>query len=225
MSWVPTRAQFFALGLSAESCVAPVRPVSAVDVATDTLTLAGHGFEEADLLRFVATGEGLGLTATLPAPLSASVLYEAVPVGGDLFQVRPNGGGAVINLTSAGEGVIGVVADWMSKLDIILTHRARWVDDHAIPYTPPFATPPESFVICACELAALDFAMSCRASSPSYSLEDVRTRAAAAQAWLDKLRSGKPLAVTPVDSTPGKVELGARGFSHRPSRGWKVDCL
>jgi hypothetical protein len=226
--WAPTRAQFFALGLPAEACSAPVRSLANVYPTDDTFELAGHGFSDGDLVRFTATGDGPLTTATLPAPLSAAVLYEVAIVGGDLFQVRGTGG-AIVNLTTAGAGVIGVVPDYLPKLDIILEARARWCDDHAIPYTPPADAqdgwPSPSLVLCACKLGALDFALVVRSASPAYSVEDVKTESEKAQVFLDKLRDGKPLAVQPVDATPAVAELGAKGFSKRRSRGFGRDSL
>jgi hypothetical protein len=227
--WRPTRAQFFALGLPAESCTAPARALANVFAADNVFELAGHGFSDGDLVRFTATGDTPLAPAALPAPLSGAVLYEAVVLGGDLFQVRPQGGGAVINITDAGAGVISTIADNMAKLDLILELVARWVDDHAIPYRPPDETqqgwPPESFVRAGCKIAALDFATNVRAASPTYSIDEVRKEAEAMQAWLNKLREGKPLAVPPVDATPAVPEMGPRVFSRRPPRGFRRDSV
>lgn len=225
--WRPTRAQFFALGLPAESCTAPARVVVSVNVATDTFELPGHGFVAGDLLRFTATGEVAGVPATLPGGLSSGLLYQAAPVGGDLFQVLPQAGGVVVNVTNEGTGLLSVVADYLPKLDVMLDTYARWCDDHAVPYSPPFDEndPPPSLVLCACELAALKFAMLVRAASPAYSLEDLQKRAEGAQVFLDKLREGKPLAVLPKDQTPAVSEMGAVGFSRRVSRGFRRDAL
>lgn len=227
--WAPTRAQFFALGLAAEACSAPVRSLAAVYPTDDTFELPGHGLSLADLVRFTATGDGFGTTAALPAPLTGGTLYEAVPLGGDLFQVRPQGGGAVVNLTTAGTGVIAVVPDYLPKLDVMLEARARWCDDHCIPYAPPSDAqdgwPSPSLVLCACKLAALDFAMVVRSASPAYSIDDVKAESEKAQVFLDKLREGKPLAVQPVDATPELAEVGARAFKRRPPRGWGTDSL
>lgn len=226
--WRPTRAQFWALGLPAESCTAPARPVTTVFTAEDAFELAGHGFADGDAVRFIATGDVAGDPPALPAPLSGAVLYEAAPLSGDLFQVRGIGGG-VVDLTDEGTGVISVVADVLVKLDVLLEHAARWVDDHATPYhppdgTPPAGWPPESFIRCACKIAALDFAVNVRAASPTYSIDDVRKEAEAAQIWLDKLRSGKPLAVQPTDATPTVAEMGPKARSRAP-RGFRRDRL
>lgn len=225
--WAPTLAQFYALGLPAESCTAPARVLANVFPGDNAFELAGHGFSDGDLVRFMATGDTFDTPAALPAPLSGALLYQAVMVGADLFQVRPQAGGSVIDLTAAGAGVISVVPDYLPKIRLILDYRARWCDDHATPYRPPFdeTEPPESVVIAACHLAALDVAMVIRASSPSYSLDDVKARAERAQAFLDKLREGKPLAVVPKDQTPAIAEMGARAFSRRPSRGHRRDTL
>lgn len=225
--WRPTRAQFFALGLPAESCTAPARVIANVYPNDDTFELAGHGLSEGDLIRWTVTGDTPAAPAALPAGLSGALLYQAVPLGGDLFQVRPQAGGAIVNITTAGSGAIAIVPDYLPKLDIILDAMARWCDDHAIPYSPPFDEddPPTSLVKCSCELGAVKFAMVVRASSPTYSIEDLQKAADAAQVFLDKLREGKPLAVQPKDQTPTVAEMGPKGFSRRPSRGFRRDAL
>ena len=217
-AWAPTRQQFFDLGLPAESCTAVARTLSAVTLSGSSFTLDGHGFTDADLVRFVADGTD----AALPAPLSAAVLYEAAPSGDSLFQVRTVGGG-VVTLTDVGSGVISVVLDFLPRLDRILEFFARYVDNHATPYAPPFtsATVPADFVLMACTLAALKVATVLRSASPAYSIDDVRKNSEDAQAWLDKLRAGQPLAVQPTDRTPAVAELGARSFRREPSRGWR----
>lgn len=221
-AWAPTRQQFFDLGLPAESCTAVARTLAAVDVGGSTFELEGHGFIDGDLVRFKVDGTG----AALPAPLSASTLYEAAPIGDSLFQVRAQGG-SLVTLTDAGEGVIGVVLDFGPRLDRILEHFARYVDNHATPYAPPFTmeTVPADFVLQACRLAALQVATVLRAATPSYSIEDVRANALLAQTWLDKLKSGVPLAVTPTDRTPASAEMGARSFRRSVGRGWRTDGL
>jgi hypothetical protein len=86
-------------------------------------------------------------------------------------------------------------------------------------------TVPADFVLMACRLAALQVATILRATTPSYSIEDIRQNAALTQAWLDKLKSGTPLAVPPTDRTPGVAEMGARSFKRNPGRGWRTDGL
>ena len=217
-AWAPTRQQFFDLGLPAESCTAVARTLSAVTLSGSSFTLDGHGFTDADLVRFVAEGTD----SALPAPLSAAVLYEAAPSGDSLFQVRTVGGG-VVTLTDVGSGVIAVVLDFLPRLDRMREFVARYVDDHATPYAPPFTneTVPPSLVRAACKILALDVANILRAASPAYSIDDVRKNAEDAQVFLDKMRDGKPLAVQPTDRTPAVAELGARSFRREPSRGWR----
>lgn len=223
--WRPTRAQFYTLGLPASVCTLASRVVASADSATDTLVLAGHGFGGGELLRFEAAAQD----AVLPAPLSASLLYEveSPPPGSDLFRVRS--GGALVNLTTAGTGPFRVIEDFGPKLDLILEAEARWCDDHAIPYAPPDDAldgwPPFSLVKCACELAALKVSRVLRVSAPGYSADDLKAQADGAQAFLDKLRAGKPLAVQPVDATPTTPEVGAKVYVRRKGHGFRRDEL
>lgn len=221
-AWKPTRQQFFDLGLPAESCTAVARTLDAVTLSGSIFTLDGHGFTEGDRLRFTLDGEG----AALPAPLSAALVYLAVPTSDSTFSVATLGGSGVM-LSDVGSGVISVVLDFGPRLDRILEHFARYVDNHATPYAPPFTaeTVPADFVLMACRLAALQVATILRATTPSYSIEDIRQNAALAQSWLDKLKSGTPLAVPPTDRTPGVAEMGARSFKRNPGRGWRTDGL
>ncbi len=225
MKWRPTRRQFYTLGLPASVCTPAARVIASVDPSTDTFVLPGHGFEAGDLVRFEPAAED----AVLPAPLSGSLLYEVYgPPGSDLFQVRAVGG-ALINITNEGTGLFRVIEDFGPRLDVILQAMARWCDGHATPYTPPSKEqagwPPDELIMCACELAALKVAMVLRVSSPAYSLEVIKSQADKAQTFLDKMAAGRPSAVTPMDATPDRPELGARAFARRVSRGWGTDAV
>lgn len=225
--WAPTRAKFYALsGIPAAACVASARVVGSVDPTTDTVVVSGHGFETGTRVRFeVASEDG-----ELPAPLSGALLYQAVEVSGtDLFKVAELDG-ALVDLTTSGTGPLRILEDFGAKLDAILYARARWCDDHAIPYTPPAVVadgwPPDSLELCAVKLAALDVADVLRSASPAYSKEDLVRAANSAQTFLDKLRDGRPLAVAPVDATPAVAELGGKAVTRsRPSKGWKVSAV
>ena len=88
--------------------VAERRRVVAVDSGADVFTLPAHGFGTDERLRFVAEGN-----STLPAPLSATAAYYAVPSTEltDLFSVSTTAGGSALDITDSGTGRFSVVAD------------------------------------------------------------------------------------------------------------------
>lgn len=70
--------------------------------ADDTITSAGHGLT--DGARIVFKGDG-----TLPGGLTAGVRYFIRDVTANTFKVAATQGGSAIDLTSDGEGTLGVV--------------------------------------------------------------------------------------------------------------------
>jgi hypothetical protein len=76
----------------------PVR-LSSVDIAADTITLAGHGLVNADQVRFDGSG-------TPPTPLAIGTMYYVVGATANTFQLSLTSGGAVVNL---GGSLIGTV--------------------------------------------------------------------------------------------------------------------
>lgn len=81
------------------------------DPGTDTLTAAGHGLIEGELIE-------LATDSTLPAPLQKETPYRAINVTADTFQVAETTGGPAIDVTDAGAGAHKVDAD--AKLDVTL---------------------------------------------------------------------------------------------------------
>lgn len=81
------------------------------DAGTDTLTAAGHGLIEGELVE-LATDD------TLPAPLAPETAYRAINVTADNFQVSETTAGPAIDVTDAGTGAHTVDAD--AKLDVTL---------------------------------------------------------------------------------------------------------
>ncbi len=79
----------------------PVR-LSNVDLATDTITLAGHGLSNGYEVRFDGSG-------TPPAPVAFGSVYYVVGVTANTFQLSLTSGGAVLNLTGALAGSVYVI--------------------------------------------------------------------------------------------------------------------
>lgn len=79
------------------------------DPGTDTLTAAGHGLIEGELIELATDG-------TLPAPLLAETPYRAINVTPNTFQVAETTTGPAIDVTDSGAGAHTVDAD--AKLDV-----------------------------------------------------------------------------------------------------------
>ncbi len=100
-----TDADLYTHGLPAGSLAPSARVLSAVDPSTDTFTLPGHGMTRNDPLRWENQG------GVLPAGLSASLVYYALPVADSdaLFQASLSPSGSPVNVTDAGTGATSVV--------------------------------------------------------------------------------------------------------------------
>jgi len=177
--------------------------------STDAIELDGHGFELDDPVTFRAEGGG-----SLPSPLVAGTTYYAIPAGESYFKVSATAGGAAIDLTTAGSGVV-VNAP-------LPTEKARefasalidnMLPSHAVPLTAPY--PPIIVMTCA-ELAAAKLAARSGAASVSLS-----ATADAARKRLEGWAKGVPLrgtntsAQTPTNLAQSAVAppLDARGYT------------
>jgi hypothetical protein len=175
--------------------LAPEPPAS---VSSNAIELDGHGFASGDPVSFRAEGGG-----SLPLPLVEGTTYYAIPVGQNHFQVAASAGGAAIDLTTAGEGVV--------VLEPLPTEAAReyataliydMLPAHAVPLAEPY--PPIVVMTCA-ELAAAKLAA--RSGSASVSLA---ATADAARKRLERWAQGVPLRGTgSAEQTPTNLAQSA----------------
>lgn len=75
---------------------------SNVDVATDTITITGHGLTDGTRVQFTNSG------GALPAGLSASTDYYVRDAATNTFKVSLTNGGTAVDITTQGTGVHGV---------------------------------------------------------------------------------------------------------------------
>lgn len=78
------------------------RKVFTVDPTTDTFTSTAHGLANGTVVE-VESENG-----TLPAPLVDNTQYFIVATAANTFQLSLTSGGAAINITTAGDGTLGV---------------------------------------------------------------------------------------------------------------------
>lgn len=82
-------------------------PLASVDTTADTITLAGHGLSNGDIVRFRAVGAGAP-----PAPLSTKRRYFVVGTTSNTFQVAATRGGSAIDITGSLSGSV-----YVAKID------------------------------------------------------------------------------------------------------------
>jgi len=74
-----------------------------VDAGTDTFTAATHGLSNGNAIKFRSSG-------TLPAGIAEPTIYYVVNKTANTFEVSETTGGAAVNVTSAGTGVLRFMA-------------------------------------------------------------------------------------------------------------------
>lgn len=91
-------------------------PISSIDQAMDTITLAAHGLSNGTPVRFLSSAGG-----SPPAPLDEQTLYYVVGAMTNTIQVSLTSGGAAINLTGPIAGSVYLV---------MVTHPGLWLPTH-----------------------------------------------------------------------------------------------
>lgn len=136
-----TRANVYALGLSAMAFASRPRPVASgdADAASATIRLTAHGLSDGDVVTFVVTSGG-----ALPTGVSAFVPYYAHVVTSDLFRVSTTSGGVPIaSWVSAGSGW-AISVDPGPRIDAHLEDAAARIDECLTAHDPPLLVDPTS---------------------------------------------------------------------------------
>lgn len=207
-----TRQGLYGHGLRADALVSLPRAVAAVDVATSTFTLRGHGYSAGDVLTFETRG------GTLPPPLSAALPYEVAPASGDLFKL------AGVTLTGAGSLPLSAVLDLDATIDRALRAWSRHIDQHIPAHETPLAPPvPEHLELWLYWLVSYDLVVTRGLGNAAYkdSAQALADRAQLAQAKLDAMEAKAKAIVGAVDQQPGidarlprAVSAGDRGWDN-----------
>ncbi|MBK9263052.1 MAG: hypothetical protein IPM54_25020 [Polyangiaceae bacterium] len=178
----------------------PPREIEAVDVGTGRILTKGHGLLLGDEVRF----EGQGV---LPAPLSTTSIYKALPVDLDLFTVSL--GGTPVVLTSSGTKPFAWRASPYPAIDQALAAASATVQDHATAHST-ITNPTPQIIEIVCILAAHSIVFTNRLQLKLNADFMEKTRQRYDDAWIT-LRSwekGKPIAGV-TDATPQVAESGA----------------
>jgi hypothetical protein len=143
MTVYATRDDVYRQGVPRGALVSRGRFVESVDVSTNTLEVEGHGLDSGTPCQ-VRSDAGGGL----PSPLSASVVYYALPVSGSdsLLQLSATEGGAAIDLTTTGAAPFVLFVPLAPMLDDLIEVYSRWLDSLAIGHAVPFSAPVPAWV-------------------------------------------------------------------------------
>lgn len=180
-------------------------------VSSNAIELDGHGFALNDPVSFRAEAGG-----SLPSPLVAGTTYYAIPAGEGYFQVAATSGGAAIDLTTTGSGVVVLTP---LPIDAAIEFASALIDDmlpsHVVPLTAPY--PPIVVMTCA-ELAAAKLAA--RSGSASVSLTAM---ADAARKRLERWAQGVPLrgTNTAAQIPTNLAQVGSLTAPPIDVRGWR----
>jgi hypothetical protein len=226
-----TRKNVYATGLAPAAFVRAPRTVEAVDAATDTFTIRGHGLETDRAMTFAIQGSPTPVLNTtgsaLPTGLSASTVYYSIKLSEDLFKVALTAGGVAVAITDVGTGVFGVVVDFGADLDEQLEADAGDIDIACAAHGTPF--PPDANGEYPSWLVALNARLSGVGQLLVHGLQNPIYEASmkrnfdrveidrADMAWWKK---GAPIpGMSARDATPAVAEAGAVSWK-LADRGW-----
>ncbi len=94
---------------------------SAVDVSTNTITLASNGFNNGQPIQFSST-------VTLPAGLLANTTYYVINVATNTFQVSTTFNGSAVDITTQGTGTHSVVGFTVNNEYTVANATANTID-------------------------------------------------------------------------------------------------
>jgi hypothetical protein len=222
-----TRDELFLLALGAPAFVAYARPFDAVDNATATIRLKGHGFAATDTITFERSDGGV-----LPTGISEFVPYYPIPVTSDLFRVATTAGGAPIaSWAISGDGW-GIAVDSGRRLDAHLEEASAFVDEHLTAHDPPIDVDPVTgkyppiLIGITARIAARKAIASLEVENPQFRVAIDRLLASepADQVILLDWKNGKPIQPRPTDGT-STADNSARASSGRAAMGWGTGML
>lgn len=205
-----TRAQFYRYGLRAEALQPQARTIVSVDPTTDIIVLRRHGLVVGDPVYLQVSVGG-----TVPAGLSVTATYYAIPVDGDVVKLAATpsdaAGGVAVNITAAGAGVIGLICSLEPVIDDQLEADAATIAGALKAYRDLVQPYPLEVVMANCHLSAFHVASTLGMLNPAQPTQDAANLAArydAAQKTLARWRAGETLPPGVVDSTPDVLEMG-----------------
>lgn len=199
------------------------RSGDALDVATGTIRMAGHGFAPTDLVEFVLVAS---LGGALPVGAPPGML-SPLPVDFFRFRLAATPNGSPITLSQPGIGW-GLQIDPERRLQRHIDDAASRIDECLTAHQPPLQVDQISGRYPA-EIVGINARMAARSAIPTMQFENAAGRTAAdvvrdmkkdddiaLAAW----KSGKPIQPRPTDMTP-KVPDNAATFGRgRRNRGF-----
>lgn len=220
-----TRDELFTLALGAAAFVVYARPFDAVNAATATIRIKGHGFTGDDIITFEKSDGGY-----LPTGVSEFVTYTPVPISADLFQVALDGT-TVTSWASAGKGW-GITLDTYRRIDLHLNEASGYVDEHLTAHEPPIQPDPLTGLY-PWQLVGITARIAARRAIASMEVDNQQFRVAIDRlvameaddrALLEAWKGGKPINPRPTDED-STAENSARARSSRTAMPWTTGTL
>ncbi len=213
MTAYATRRDVYRYGLARGTLGSQARIVASCIASTDILTLDGHGFETDDPVLVRAEDGG-----TLSAPLVAGTQYYAIRVTDTTFKLAATAGGAAINITTDG---VGVIVSIPLPFDEVLEYYSRFVDAFLPAHTTPLTAPyPVTVVAIVAELAAKKLQLLAGQASVSMTETEV-----AAKAQLERWAKGLPLRDHAATTAPSNLAVATTAGRAADARGWGSGTL
>lgn len=188
------------------------KPVASALASTDTLEVAGHGFETDDQLTLRAVAQG-----ALPVPLVAGTIYYARRLTNSTFQLAATPGGAAIDLTTDGVACV-VLRD--PPYDDVIAFYSRFVDglmpSHLVPF-PAAPNAPQMVKVIVAELSAKKLL-----NLDGKSSEIMNAAELAAKAQLERYAAGLPLRGDTQATPSANLAVNASQPSVGDPRGWNT---
>lgn len=201
-----TEGDLYKSGLPRGGLPNPGRLISAINATTNLFTLDGHGFVADDVLVFRAEDGG-----SMPSPLVAGTSYYAKPVTDSTFQVAAAGGGAAIDLSTAGASVV-VTIDL--DLDAAIEWASALIEDFVPAHLVPLSAPYPTIVIA----TTADLAVARLLAGTAQAQAQIADKIAAAQKLLERWAKSYPIrganAPASANLAQGSSEAGSdpRGY-------------
>ena len=159
----------------------PGRLVASVSTDTDALTLDGHGMATDDALSFRPESGG-----SMPGGLVEGITYFAIVLTSDTFSVAAAAAGAAIDLTTAGENLLLIVA---LPIQAAIEYASALVDDSIISHDPQMSPVPPTVLSVTARIAATNLMR----DAGALSFEDADQRHAVTSDILERWKKGVPV--------------------------------
>jgi hypothetical protein len=230
MTAYATLQDVYRLGLSAQAFVVRPRKLDpnagdALDPATGTFRLIGHGLGADDIVQLVLVG-GPGVAA-VPTGATANTPYSPIPLDFYRFQLASVPNGSALTFADVGTGAWAIQVDPEARLMANIIQFSAELNQDLIAHGTPLVPDPTSgtFPQIIVGVVAREVA---RRVVTSLQVENAAFKVATDRLFAlqkddneqrERWRNGQPILPKPLDQTPTKADDAARAWGRHPV-GW-----